>query len=144
MAEKVCSLPSRIDASVYQCTPDDCRNCDRMRKPAYRSPVPEENSAASTVRSASAQVQCDRLTNVVRQWQLCPASTLAPDGNPALVPIDVFQVQRNDLTGSQTQSGEQQQNGIVPLPNRSVPFTVIENSLNFASRQELRQCGKGP
>jgi hypothetical protein len=78
-----------------------------MRKTAHRSPVPEENPAAGTARSARAQVQRDCLTGVIWQRQLCPASTLGPDGNPAIVPIDVFQVQRNDLTGSQTQSGEQ-------------------------------------
>jgi hypothetical protein len=63
---------------------------------------------ADTAWTARAHVDCDGFTNVGRQRQLLPAPTLASNGDLAVVPIDVIQAQRNDLAGSQTQSGEQQ------------------------------------
>ena len=104
----------------------------------------KKNTAADTARTTRAQVDCDSFTDVGRQRQLCPSPTLAPNGNPAVVPIDVIQTQRNDLAGPQTQSGEQQQNGVVPLSIRSVTLALIEDPLHCASRQELRHGGKGP
>jgi len=68
----------------------------------------EKHMTADTARTASAQVDCDSFTNVGWQWQLRPASTLAPNGDPSVVPIDVIQAQSNDLAGTQAQAGEQQ------------------------------------
>ena len=54
-----------------------------------------------------AQVDGDGFTNVGRKRQLSPAPTLTPNGDSAVVPIDVIQAQRNDLGGSQTSLREQ-------------------------------------
>ena len=101
----------------------------------------EKDTTADTAWTARAQVGCHGFTNVGRQRQLRPAPTLAPNGDPTVIPIDVIQAQRNDLAGPQTQSGEQQQNGIVPLSIRSATLAPIEDPLDCASRQELRHGG---
>ena len=138
VAEQVCSFPNRIDASTYQRSPHNRRNCDGVCKTTYRSPMAKENSATSTAWSAEAQIQCDSLANVAWQWHLCSASAFATNRDAAIVPIDIIQVQCNNLAGPQTQSGQQQQNGVVPLSIGSVPLTVIEKPLNCTRWQELR------
>jgi hypothetical protein len=60
----------------------------------------KENTTADTARAAKAQVDRDSLTHVGRQRQLRPAPTLAPNGELAVIPIDVFQTQPYDLAGS--------------------------------------------
>ena len=108
MMEQVRSFPSRIDTSAYQRSPDDCGNGDGVREATNGSIMSKENPATGTVRPAGVQIERDGLTDVGRQRQLCPTSALSPDCDPAVVPIDVLQVQRNDLAGSQTQPGQHQ------------------------------------
>ena len=108
VAEEMGAFAGRIDASADQRPPDDRGDCDGIRETTKRSSMSEKHMTADTARTARAQVDCDGFTNVGRQRQLCPASTLAPNGDPAVVPIDVIQAQRNDLAGTQAQSGEQQ------------------------------------
>jgi hypothetical protein len=94
----------------------------------------KENSATSTAWAAEAQIKYDSRTDVGWQRHLCQASAFATDRDAAVVPIDIIQVQRNNLAGPQTQSGEQQENGVVPLSLRSVPLIVIEQPLNCTRR----------
>ena len=68
----------------------------------------EKHMTANTPWTASAQVDGDSFPSIGWQWQLRPASTLAPNGDPSVVPIDVIQTQSNDLAGAQAQAGKQQ------------------------------------
>ncbi len=105
VAEEMCAFASRIDASADQRPPDDCGDCDGVCETTNGSSMSKEHMTADTARTARAQVDCDRFTNVGRQRQLCPTPTLAANGDPTVVPIDVVQAQRNDLAGTQTQVG---------------------------------------
>lgn len=67
MAEQMRSLPSRIDASVYQRPPDDCGNGDGVRESTNRSFMSKENPAADTGRPAGVQVERDGLSDI--GWQ---------------------------------------------------------------------------
>src|SRR5664280_1867483 len=58
--------------------------------------MPKEDMTADTARPAGAQVDCDSFTDIGRHRQLCPAAALAPNGESAVVPIDVIQTQRHD------------------------------------------------
>ena len=71
VAEKVCSFSNGIDSRVYQRPPHDRRNCNGVRKTPQGSPVSKEHPATGTARSAKAQIECDSLTDIVWQWQLC-------------------------------------------------------------------------
>jgi hypothetical protein len=106
--EEMGAFAGRIDASANRRPPDDCGDGDRIPETAERSSMSEKHMTADTARTASAQVDCDSFTNVGWQWQLRPASTLAPNGDPSVVPIDVIQAQSNDLAGTQAQAGKQQ------------------------------------
>ena len=108
VAEEVGAFAGRIDASADQRPPDDCGDCDGIPETAKRSSMSKKHTTADTARTASVQVDCDSFTNVGWQWQLRPASTLAPNGDPSVVPIDVIQAQSNDLAGTQAQAGKQQ------------------------------------
>src|SRR2546427_7291971 len=102
------AFAGRIDASANQRPSDNRGDGNGVRETTNGSSMSEKNTTAETARTARAQVDCDGFTSVGRQGQLRPAPTLASNGDPAVVPIDVIQAQRNDLEGSQTQSGEQQ------------------------------------
>jgi len=134
VAEQMRSLARRIDASVYQRPPNDGGDGDGVCKTTHRSSMSKENSATGTAWAAEAQIACDGFTNVAWQRHLGHASTFALDGDPTVVPIDIIQLQRNNLAGSQTQAGEQQENGVVPLSPWGFPFAMIEKLLNCAGR----------
>jgi hypothetical protein len=108
VAEQVRSFPGGIDASAYQRAPDDRGNCVVVLKTTKGRSAPKENPATGAAWPARAQVDHDGFTDIDWQRQVCPTSTLAPDGDSAAVPIDVVQIQRNDLAGSQSQASEQQ------------------------------------
>ena len=91
VAEQMGAFAGRIDASADQRPPDDGGDGDGISETAEGSSMSEEDMTAGTARTADAQVDCDSFTNIGWQWQLCPASTLAPNGDPAVVPIDVIQ-----------------------------------------------------
>ena len=108
VAEEMGAFAGRIDARANQRPPDDCGDCDGIPETAKRSSMSEKHMTAGTARTASAQVDCDSFPSIGWQWQLRPASTLAANGDPSVVPIDVIQTQSNDLAGSQAQAGKQQ------------------------------------
>ena len=108
VAEEMGAFARRIDARTDQCPPDDCGDCDGIPETAKRSSMSEKHMTAKTARTASAQVDGDSFPSIGWQWQLRPASTLAPNGDPSVVPIDVIQTQSNDLAGAQAQAGKQQ------------------------------------
>src|ERR1035438_4437068 len=110
------SLFRSIDASVYQRPPNDGGDGDGVCKTTHGSSMSKKNSATGTAWAAEAQIACDCFADVGWQRHLGHASTFAMDGDPTVVPIDIIQFQRNNLAGSQTQAGEQQENGVVPLP----------------------------
>jgi hypothetical protein len=100
VAKKMGAFAHRIDASADQRPPDNRGNCNRVCKTTNGSPMSKENTAAGAARTTRAQVDSDSFTDVGRQRHLCPPPTLAPDGELAMVPIDVLQIQRNDLAGA--------------------------------------------
>jgi hypothetical protein len=60
----------------------------------------KENTAADAARTTGAQVDSDGFTDVGWQRHLCPPPTLAPNGQLAVVPINVVQAQPNNLAGA--------------------------------------------
>ena len=134
MAEQMRSLANRIDASVYQRPSHDAGDGDGVCKTTHRSAMAKKNSATGRPWAAEAQIAGDGFADVAWQRHLGHTSTFAMDGDPAVVPIDIIQSQRNDLAGSQTQAGEQQENGVVPLSPRGFPLVMIEKLLNRAGR----------
>ena len=67
-------------------------------------------------------IGCDSFTDVCWHRQLRPAPAFTPNGQQAMVPIDVIQIQSYDFAGPQTQSSQHQQNGVIPFSIRS--FTL--------------------
>jgi hypothetical protein len=134
MAEQMRSLPNRIDASIYQRPPHDAGDGDGVCKTTQGGSMSKENSATGTAWAAEAQIACDGFADVGWQRHLGHASTFAMDGDPTVVPIDIIQFQRNNLAGPQTQAGEQQENGVVPLSPWGFPLAMIEKLLHCAGR----------
>jgi hypothetical protein len=96
VAEKMGAFAGRIDARTDQRPSDDAGHGSGVGESANGSSMSEKNMTADTVWAARAQVDCDGFTNVGYQRQLCPAPTLASNGEPAVTPVDVIQAQRND------------------------------------------------
>ncbi len=134
VTEQMRSLPSRIDASVYQRPPHDAGNRDGVCKTTHGSSMSKENSATGTAWAAEAQIACDGFADVGWQRHLGQTSAFATDGDPTIVPIDIVQFQRNNLACPQTHAGEQQENGVVPLSLWGFRSRMIEKLLNCAGR----------
>jgi hypothetical protein len=134
VTEQVRSLPGRIDPSIDQRPPHDAGDGGGVRKTTHGSSMAKENSATGTAWASEAQIACDGFADIGWQRHLGYASTFAMDGDPTIVPIDIVQLQRNNLARPQTDAGEQQENGVVPLSPWGFPLAVIEKLLNGAGR----------
>jgi len=64
VAEQMRSLARRIDASVYQCPPNDGGDSDGVCKTTHRSSMSKENSATGTAWATEAQIACDGFADV--------------------------------------------------------------------------------
>src|ERR1700736_6442192 len=91
------ALACRVHSRPLECTHNQRGNCDRVGKPYPRIPYPNEHSSAGTRGTTVAQVERKSFTYIGWQGQLSPAPTFRADGNPCLLPVDVFQVQCDDL-----------------------------------------------
>jgi hypothetical protein len=100
VSKKMGAFAYRIDASTDQRPPDNRGNCNRVCKTTNGSPMSKENTAADAARTTGAQVDSDSFTDVGRQRHLRPPPTLAPNGQLAVIPIDVVQAQPNNLAGA--------------------------------------------
>jgi hypothetical protein len=60
-----------------------------------------------------AQVEGESFTDIGWERQLSPAPTFGADGYPCILPVDVFQIQGDDLASTQAQSGQQKQNRVI-------------------------------
>ena len=66
------------------------------------------------------------------------------DGHLAGFPIDIFQIERNNFSGPQAQSGEQQQDGVISPAQRRLAITTTQDALYRSWWEEFRQCRPRP
>ena len=142
VTEQMGTLAGGVHSCPRECTHNQSGNCDRVSKPYPRSPVSNEHSSAGTRRTPVAQVERESFTDIGWEWQLSPASTFRPDGYPCVLPVDIFQIQGDDLASTQAQSGQQKQNRVIAPSDGSRSVIALQHSLHSAGGKELRQGRK--
>jgi len=82
------------------------------------SPTTNKHRIGRGPRSAVLHLGDDRLTHLVAQRQSRVPAALATHVNPGPPPVDVTHAKMRDVAGPKTPTGEQQQNGAIPSPDR--------------------------
>jgi hypothetical protein len=90
------------------------------------------------------QICGDSLANIGGQRHLGGPTSFAVNGHLADVPIDIFQVERNDFSGPQAQPGEQHQNCVVAPADGRSPITPTQYALDRSWWKKSGQCGLRP
>src|SRR6266849_3987793 len=81
----------------------------------------QEHPAAGRVRSTGLKIGRDRLSNVMGQWQR-PFHTAFPvHAQTAFAPVDIAQFEPDDLSSTQPEPGQQQQDGSIAQSGRRSP-----------------------
>ena len=96
-----------------------------------------EHPTNRTAGAVPAQIGGNGFSHIDWQGHEDRLTTLAPNGYLALLPIDVLQVQSDNLAGPESKPGKQQQDRVVPSADGRLPITTIEYPLH-------RVCGKKP
>ena len=84
------------------------------------------------------QIVSDGRADIGRQWQLRIAASLPAHRNQSLLPIQIFQRERPDLTRAQTQARQDQENRIVAAAHSRFPVDGIQHQLYLVRRKGAR------
>src|SRR5471030_1789434 len=107
--------------------------------------VPDKHCAVFRRRPRLVKIVGDGLPSDGRQWQHVNAVGLAyPDSQRAVLPIDVVQVQRRDLTRAKTQVHQAANNRVVALTLRVDLFKGRHQLGEFLLAEILRQRSQWP
>jgi hypothetical protein len=81
---------------------------------------------------------------ICRKWQLNLVTAFRANGNPCVLPINVFQIQGHDCTSTQTEPGQEKQNRVIPASDGSPPLIALQHFSYAAGGEELGQSRKRP
>src|SRR5579885_2920586 len=94
----------RLDPSAQERVSNDGAHTARTEKAAHRSLGAQEDPPTVSARSTMPQVCDDRIADILRQRELTAPASLTSYAQGTRVPVDVLQLQRHDLPGTQSQS----------------------------------------
>ena len=90
------------------------------------------------------QIARDSCTNLLWQWQTLGATPLAVYEDLAVTPIDIVKVEGRDLTCTQRQPRQQQQNRIVAPPNVLATIARVQERSYLRGGKSLAQSRQAP
>src|SRR5258708_2653734 len=76
---------------------------------------------------------------ICRKWQLNLVTAFRANGNPCVLPINVFQIQGHDCTSTQTEPGQEKQNRVIPASDGSPPLIALQHFSYAAGGEGLGQ-----
>ena len=123
-----------VKTGALKAMPDDRSNTTGASKTAIGSFSAQKDTPTGTRRPSAPQICCDRFANFCGQRQLAALATLAADAQLSRVPVNVFEFERYHFTGAQTQSREQEQDGVVATAHRGAPIDADEQLTDLLSR----------
>ena len=116
----------------------------RMSESPMRCTRPHKDAARGTARSIALQVGGHGLADIARQRELTADRSFSAHEQLTGVPIDVVELQSDDFAPAQTQSREQQQDGVIAPADRRGARTRVEHPLHVVGRQVLRHVDEAP
>src|SRR5258707_8876295 len=81
---------------------------------------------------------------ICRKWQLNLVTAFRANGNPCVLPINVFQIQGHDCTSTQTEPGQEKQNRVIPASDGSPPLIALQHFSYAAGGEGTWQSRKKP
>ena len=88
-----------------------------------------------------AQIGCERLTDLHGQGHPVMQQALAANKNFPGAPINVIELQGNNLPGAKAEAGEEKKNRVVAATRCRVPVTAAEHAGDFCWSQVFRNDG---
>src|SRR5206468_1594913 len=132
------AVPQEVGASERWFQPgpaerpaDDGGDRGAARKPTVGSPRADEDPPCRASRPVPAQVDRQGFAHVGEQRHLVVGGALAVDLNLAAPPVDVVELQRNDLTGPKAEASEQYKHSVVAPTGRSAAVAGLQHALDL-------------
>jgi hypothetical protein len=99
------ALPGGLHAGLRQSTLHDFANRNCTAEAADRGTAADEQASASASRPVAVKITGKGSCDIRWQWKLCPFS-LSTDRDQSAFPINVFEIESDDFTCSQTETSE--------------------------------------
>jgi hypothetical protein len=109
-----------------------------------RSQNPREHGGTHTAGPTILEPAGNRFSDIPRKRQLVVPVALAPNRDLAGTPIDVGDLQRRCLRGTQPEPGQDSQDGEVSAPDRTTPITAVEQPGHLVGGDPLGNAGQLP
>jgi len=107
-------------------------------------PYANEYPTGLAGRTASTQVGRQSLAHIRRKGHPVVNQPLAANEELASSPVDVLEPESYHLTGAETKTGQQKQDGIVASAGRCAAVAGLEYTFDFLRRQVFGHRGKPP
>ncbi|GBR03300.1 hypothetical protein AA21952_1013 [Acetobacter oeni LMG 21952] len=107
-----------------------------------RSEYSDEQRACWHWRSLTRHIGNDSVAYFLRQWQQFKSAAFPMDPNMTLTPVEIVKRQTRDLAGTQSKTGQQQNDG--SIPEMLFAIARIDNAPNLRVRKKSRDGGQLP
>ena len=91
-----------------------------------------------------AEIGCESFAYIHRQGHPIMHQALAANEDFPGAPINIVELQCNDLPSTETETGEEKKNCMVATTRCRVPITTVEHSGDFIGSEVLRDSGQAP
>ena len=99
----------------------------------------QEHPAAGQFRSTGLKIGCDRLSNVMGQRQRSFHTAFPVHAQTTFAPVDIAQFEPDDLSSTEPESGQQQQDGSIAQSSRRSPCLArAQENLDTVCRHRPR------
>src|SRR6267142_4990924 len=144
VAEQVGPFELRVQAGALERAIDDTVDGAGADQATQRRPHADKDPPRRAGRTNVTQIVDQRRTDVRRQRQSPQSLALASDYNLTALPVQILQGQGDDLPSAQPQTGQEQQDRIVPLTDRRAAIAKREHLLDLSRRKRLGQVRQAP
>jgi hypothetical protein len=115
-----------------------------MTESAMRCTPPHKQAARGAPWSIALQIGGHSFTDIARQRELASNGSLSAYQQRTRVPVDVVELQSDDFTTAQTQSRQEQQDGVIAPTDRRGARTGVKHALHIVRCQVLWDIDEAP
>src|SRR5215831_10502403 len=133
MPEQTCALGWGINPGLADRVADDVGHHAYVLERADWRVQREEYPVVRDAGPRSFEIGEHGVAGVLRKWQSRLSSTLAPDGQRGLLPVEIVEAQRDNVARAQAQTSQQEQDRPVSQAGRRCQVTRRDEPLDLRS-----------
>jgi hypothetical protein len=139
-----CSREVGLQSGSPQRTTSDRAEGTGVGQTPVRRPGSDEDTPCRAGRAMVAQVAGQGFADIGRERETVVRAPLAPHLQHAGPPVDVLEFQGDHFAGPQSQSGQQENDGMITAGDGVIPLAGVDDPFDFFRREVLGDLGESP